>query len=240
MLAEYTELQQRIVSHRRKTFRSRALNSFTKRNPRCKEYHVDMESITGKDNGSSLELIFVLVFRKTSHNAMEWVRKSPGIHPLTAQKCQQSFLLTYHLFPAYPHMSPAQTLCCKPDSRENKEGVINSQELPQNASSRSIRAPCSSCLSSRQKQLGLHNLSLNNPPPSLPPSQLASKAFPWLSVSLLLTAAHQMGSSKEKQKINSSFLDGATQWKRSWRTQPFLQAPTIRKSIVSAQILQCR
>lgn len=168
MLAEYTELQQRIVSHRRKTFRSRALNSFAKRNPRCKEYHVDMESITGKDNGSSLELILVLVFRKTSHDAMEWVRKSPGIHPRTAQKCQQSFLLTYHLFPAYPHMSPAQTLCCKPDSRENKEGVINSQELPQNASSRSIRAPCSSCLSSRQKQLGLRNLSLNNPPPSLP------------------------------------------------------------------------
>lgn len=44
---------------------------------------MDMKSITGKDKGSSLELIFVLVFRKTSHDVMEWVRKSPGIHPLT-------------------------------------------------------------------------------------------------------------------------------------------------------------
>lgn len=74
-------------------------------------------------------------------------------------------------------MSPAKTLCCEPDPREAKERVINSQELPQTASSRSIRAPCSSCLSSRQrwqKRLRLHSLSLNN---------LHSKGFPlsWLA-----------------------------------------------------------
>ena len=132
-----------------------------------------------KDKVSSLELVFVHVFRNTFHDVMERVRKSPGIYPLTVQKCQQSFLLTYHLFPAYPHMSLAKTLCCKPDPREMKERVINSQELPQTASSRSIRAPCSSCLSSRQrrqKRLQLHNFPLNNLHSKGFP-QLASKAF---------------------------------------------------------------
>lgn len=110
-----------------------------------------MESVKGKRKVSSLELVFVRGFRKTSHHVTGCVRKSPGISPLTVQKCQQSFLLTHHLFPAYPHMSLAKTLRCKPDPRETKERVINSQELPQTASSRSIRAPCSSCLSWRQR-----------------------------------------------------------------------------------------
>lgn len=63
--------------------------------------------------------------------------------------CQQFFLLTYHLLLDYPHMSLAKPLHCKADPRETKEGVINSQALPQTASTRSIRAPCFSCESKK-------------------------------------------------------------------------------------------
>lgn len=34
---------------------------------------MNVESVKGKDNVSSLELVFVHVFRKTSHGVSEWV-----------------------------------------------------------------------------------------------------------------------------------------------------------------------
>jgi len=80
VFAEYSELHQRIVSPRRKTFISRALNSSTRRKTK---YIWDVESVKGNDKMSSLELVFVQVFRKNSHDATQWVRKSLGISPPT-------------------------------------------------------------------------------------------------------------------------------------------------------------
>lgn len=50
-----------------------------------------MVSAKGKDKLSSQELGFVRVFRKTSHDIAELVRKSPGICPPTVESVSNPF-----------------------------------------------------------------------------------------------------------------------------------------------------
>lgn len=125
------------------------------------------------------------------------------------------------MFPAYPHISLAKTPCCKPDPRESKEHLIITNFLrPPPVDPSELPAPAVRAQGKEgKKALAAQQPLLITCTPRFP-AQPASKALLWLSPLLLFTATHQMGTSKEKQKINSAFL--MEQYKQSAPEGPSL------------------